>query len=505
MSEFIKNIIIQGEKENTEFKESKYKLPKNLFETICAFLNRFGGNIILGVNDNKEIVGVTEENVIQLKKDFTNLCNNSQKIFPTVYLSIDDYEIDGKTILYINVPESSEVHRSNGKIYDRNQDGDYDITNNTKLVADMYMRKRDIHIEDKIYPYATMKNLREDLFEKAKKWALLKNNNHPWKNMSNEEIIKSSGLYREDVTTGQKGLTLAAILIFGTDETIMSCLSNFKTDAIYRDENMDRYDDRDVIITNLIDSYERLIQFVQKHTNDKFYLEGSHSISIRDKIARELCCNLLIHREFSSGATSRIIITKEKIYTENPTIPKQTGFLTIKNCIPYSKNPKIAKIFREIGLADELGSGVRNITQASEIYSGQVPIFEEGSIFKATVPLVKVLEELTVKQVNQMTVKEFNEALLCNNKAQDKAQGKAQDKAQGKAQDKAQDKINAQILQYCNEARNIFEIMEHIGYKNRTRFRRDYIKPLIDIGILKMTIPEKPTSKNQKYIINKEN
>lgn len=236
-------------------------------------------------------------------------------------MKIQDYEIDGKTILYINVPDSSEVYRCNGRIYDRNEDGDFDITDNSNLVADMYIRKREIHIEDKIFPYASMKNLRADLFEKAVRWALLKNSNHPWKNMSNEEIIKSSGLYREDIMTKQKGITLAAILLFGTDETIMSCLSNFKTDAIYRNENMDRYDDRDIIITNLIDSYERLMQFIQKHTNDKFYLEGSHSVSIRDKIARELCSNLLIHR-FSSGITSRIIITKESIYTENPIILK---------------------------------------------------------------------------------------------------------------------------------------------------------------------------------------
>ena len=58
--------------------------------------------------------------------------------------------------------------------------------------------------------------------------------------------------------------------------------------------------------------HERLMQFIQKHTNDKFYLEGSHSVSIIDKIARELCSNLLIHREFLSGITSRIIITLEK-------------------------------------------------------------------------------------------------------------------------------------------------------------------------------------------------
>lgn len=415
----------------------------------------------MGVNDDKQIVGVNKKYVLQMKKDFVNTCNNPSKISPTVYLKIQDYEIDGKTILYINVPDSSEVYRCNGRIYDRNEDGDFDITDNSNLVADMYIRKREIHIEDKIFPYATMKNLREDLFEKAIKWALLKNSNHPWKNMSNEEIIKSSGLYREDIMTKQKGITLAAILLFGTDETIMSCLSNFKTDAIYRNENMDRYDDRDVIITNLIDSYERLMQFIQKHTDDKFYLEGSHSVSIRDKIARELCSNLLIHRELSSGITSRLIITKESIYTENPNMPRMRGIITINNCIPYSKNPKIAKIFREIGLADELGSGVRNITNYSEIYSGIKPVFEDGNIFKATVFL----------------------------------------KAQDKAQDKAHDDLTNEIIEFCKDEKNIFEIMEKVGHKNRTRFRRDYIKPLVEKGILKMTMPEKPTSKNQKYIV----
>ena len=42
--------------------------------------------------------------------------------------------------------------------------------------------------------------------------------------------------------------------------------------------------------------------------------------------------------------------------------------------------------------------------------------------------------------------------------------------------------------------------MEYLGYKNRTRFRRDHIQPLVQIGKLKMTIPDKPTSRNQKYI-----
>ena len=62
MSEKINNelleIINSGESVTVEFKKATNKLPHNLFETICAFLNRNGGNIFLGVDDNGSIIGV---------------------------------------------------------------------------------------------------------------------------------------------------------------------------------------------------------------------------------------------------------------------------------------------------------------------------------------------------------------------------------------------------------------------------------------------------------------
>ena len=81
-------------------------------------------------------------------------------------------------------------------------------------------------------------------------------------------------------------------------------------------------------------------------------------------------------------------------------------------------------------------------------------------------------------------------------KTQNKQQLK---KAQDKAQDKAPDIIK-EIILYCKTPKTAIQIMEHLEYKNIKRFRRDYIKPLVQKGILKMTIPDKPTSKNQKYI-----
>lgn len=63
------------------------------------------------------------------------------------------------------------------------------------------------------------------------------------------------------------------------------------------------------------------------------------------------------------------------------------GTIDINTYEPYPKNPKIAKFFKEIGLADELGSGVRNMVKYTQIYSGGVPILKEDDIFRTIIPL----------------------------------------------------------------------------------------------------------------------
>lgn len=122
-----------------------------------------------------------------------------------------------------------------------------------------------------------------------------------------------------------------------------------------------------------------------------FYLEGSQRIDVRNKIAREICSNVLMHREFTSVFPAKLIIEKDKMWTENANKAKRIGNININRFSPYSKNPKIAKVFKEIGLADELGSGVRNIVKYTKIYSGGEPIFEENDIFTTSIPLMKTI------------------------------------------------------------------------------------------------------------------
>ena len=92
--------------------------------------------------------------------------------------------------------------------------------------------------------------------------------------------------------------------------------------------------------------------------------------------------NLLIHREFSSSYQAKFVIEKDKIYIENANRASQDFVITPNNLEPNPKNPIIANFFRNIGYADKLGSGVRNLFKYSKFYSGKDPIFEEKDVFK---------------------------------------------------------------------------------------------------------------------------
>ena len=71
---------------------------------------------------------------------------------------------------------------------------------------------------------------------------------------------------------------------------------------------------------------------------------------------------------------------------------------------------------------------------------------------------------------------------------------------QEKTHDATHDKTHDAILAFCVEPLSKAEIAEHCGYKNTKNFTQKYLRPLLDSGKLKMTLPDKPKSKNQKYI-----
>lgn len=72
ITERIKKLLSRREGIRLEFKQAATELPRNLFETICAMLNREGGDILLGVQDDGSITGVNAERLSAITADLVN-------------------------------------------------------------------------------------------------------------------------------------------------------------------------------------------------------------------------------------------------------------------------------------------------------------------------------------------------------------------------------------------------------------------------------------------------
>ena len=381
-TEQVKQLIAKGEGIEVEFKESYNSLARSVYETICAFLNRRGGHILLGVKDDKTITGVNEASIPAQLDTLAKDMNNPQIITPTFYLATEVIDIDGKKIIYIYVPESSQPHSYKGNIYDRNEDGDFKLSNPLR-VTDLYIRKQECYTENKVFPYLDMSDFEDEQFELAKK--LIKTNriDHPWGNMTNEEILKSARMKLKDVHTGKEGYTLAAALLFGKENTLASVLPHYKTDALCRIQDTELYDDRDDIRCNLMGAYYRLLAFIHKYLPERPFLEGTQRISLRDMIFREVVANLLVHREFSNAFPATLTIYKDSVVTKNWNRPYMNGRINLDNLNPHPKNPTIANFFRQLGWVEELGSGIRRMYKYCPLYlKNSTPVIEEGDVFK---------------------------------------------------------------------------------------------------------------------------
>ena len=258
--------------------------------------------------------------------------------------------------------------------------------------------------EREIFPYATESELRLDLMPRVRQMALTRNPKHSWRDMSDIDVLKSAGLFEENWATGKKGFNLACILLFGRDDVIRSCAPGYVTDCLLRHDNVDRYDDRLQVDCNLIEAYDKIMDFIAKHTLDKFFLVDNQNVSVRTWIAREIVSNILVHREYSSAFPAKVIIERDRIYAENWNRAMKPGRIDLDSFTPQPKNPLLANFFVNIGHADKLGSGVRNLYKYTKIYSGGEPELIEGDIFKTIVPLENKVQSHTGKEYNHCTL-----------------------------------------------------------------------------------------------------
>jgi ATP-dependent DNA helicase RecG len=419
---------------------------------------------------------------------------------PVVFLTPEVVEIDGKSIISLHVSESSQVHRFKNKIFDRAGDADNNITNSYHLIENMFLRKSKASSETNVCPFLTLDELDESSFKKMRAHISIYNPAHPWLEMSSEDMLRSAGFWRRDPITNQEGYILAVALLFGKEQTILNYCQWHRTDAIYRNMTYKRflnplptdpdvrYNDRDMVCVNLIESYVRLMNFIERNMPDVFALDerGINRLDLRNMLFREIVSNLLLHREFASTFSSKLLIFSDRVITENWTKPMQIGDVTLDTLETHTKNPLITKVFREMKWAEELGSGKKNIKKFAPLYYDKYKIEIQNN--------EKFVFSITYRDVDE----DFNE----NEKELRTQAEELKQEPSDQATKRLSDQVTKQkqILDFCLTPKDMKDIMNLLGHKHKQTFRLNYIKPLIEEELLSMTFPENPNHRDQKYI-----
>ena len=152
ISDFMKELLSKDEKITVEYKTCQYDIQEDVYETVCSFSNRYGGYIIMGVEDDGIPIGINPNIVKDMKKNFVNQLNNPDKMSPTLYLSIEDIVYEGMTLLWVYVPPTSTVEKCANRIYDRNEDGTW-ILRTLRFNYRICITERVIHMRSTRYSH----------------------------------------------------------------------------------------------------------------------------------------------------------------------------------------------------------------------------------------------------------------------------------------------------------------------------------------------------------------
>ena len=205
---------------------------------------------------------------------------------------------------------------------------------------------------------------------------------------------------------------------------------------------------------------------------------------------REALTNALAHANYEiTGTRFFIAIYDDKLEIQNPGImPPGMSIEQFKAGVSRIRNPVIARVFGELDLIEEWGSGYKRIKAACQKDGYPEPVWEElGTVMR-----------VTFYPHSEMMVQSNAPASSRHQVGTKSAPSRHQVEKEFDF-DSAMQKLSA----FCKEGRSMQEMMNLLGWSDRTKFRKRFINPLIEKGILEMTIPDKPNSSNQRYITTK--
>lgn len=349
-----------------EFKET---FDRETVETIGAFANTKGGEVIIGISDKSKIKGISIGKATL--NDWTNQITQSTE--PRIIPEIEQAKIEGKEIVIIRIKEYPIKPVSvKGKCFRRL--GSSNRTMTAQEISEMHLHS--IGSSWDAFP-AQGKTIIDIDFKKVSKYIKEANANGRRKIEDEPKDVLQKLEFVKD-----KKATWAAILVFGKEpqrplsQSAVHC-GRFKIDKTQILDDL-------MIETDLVSQVDEVIKFITRHISVRYEFEGKPK---RKEVweypleaLREAVINAIVHRDYSVFSNVQVEIYDDRIEIWNPggLLPGITvADLYKKEHKSVTRNKLIAQIFYDLGYVEKYGSGTIKIIDLCKQNGLPSPEFKE--------------------------------------------------------------------------------------------------------------------------------
>lgn len=397
--------------------DGKGKLPDDFWPTYSAMANTRGGYVVLGVrerNGNLTLAGI--EDVETVRKQLFAIASNSEKVNVNLLTndSVQVVTLDGKKLLVVEIPaarrEQKPVYLKNQPMresYLRLHEGDHRCSEEQvkRMLAEQVETSRD----DKILKGFNFADIDLDSLKAFKNLFAAAKPQHPWLELDLFELFKKIGGWRLDRQSGEEGITVAGVLMFGTWDAIQEAAPNYFVDYRERDEaNTERWVDRlhpdGSWSGNVFDFYRRTYRKLV--TDLKVPFELQDGIRLDDSKAheaiREALVNTLVHADYT-GRSSILIVKRPDLFGfRNPGLMRVPPEIAVKGGDSDCRNRRMQQMFLMIGAGERAGSGVPKIYSGWEWARWRTP-----KLYEKSVPSEQTILELSTTSLVPEAVTEL--------------------------------------------------------------------------------------------------
>jgi len=411
-----------GEDQETECKSCANGFPKSLWETLSAFANTEGGHIVLGASERRgrlEISGVRNPN--ELLKTFWDTHNNTQKLsFPICSNSdVRVMKVQGHQIVIIRVPRALRTQRPvyinenpmTGS-YKRNSEGDYHCSFEEvrQMLRDASDEPQDIQILEGF----SLDDLDMEALKSFRQRFGSREPDHPFLAFNDRELLCRLGGWHRERRTGIEGLTLAGLLMFGRERSILETLPYYQLD--YQEQLSDDPEKRWTYrLTldgkwepNLFNFYYRVYGRLVTDLEVPFQLDKD---AVRrgethvHEALREALVNTLIHADHRSTRPIKIIKRSNAFTFSNPGCLRIPLNRLYEGGVSDPRNPNLQKMFQMLGLGEKAGSGFQKILRAWQEQQWLIPLVSEQldlELTSVTLPTVSFIPENVERELREV-------------------------------------------------------------------------------------------------------